>query len=184
MIMFFPLLVTLFRPKSLSVKTGNLIPCVSRFSPAAQSLVEADTIWSCTCPKIGEFTPNENRCSRTSLAPLPKRILEAQLGSQITLQNGTGRTLRKHLRPFMHWHIPKDGTELSLALDISLGALSVTYFVCVLVVYVIAPAKFTAWHEWIANRGIAFGGNVSKFLSAFFLDTPYCLSALLTIHNF
>src|SRR5580704_5184861 len=46
--------------------TNNLLHCVSRFSPAAQSLAEADIIWSCTCPKTGVVTPVENPCSITS----------------------------------------------------------------------------------------------------------------------
>jgi hypothetical protein len=86
---------------------------------------------------------------------------------------------RRDLFPtLMHWHIPKDSAELALAFGINLGALSVIYFIFVIALYGIAPAKFAAWHEWIANRGIPFGENVSKFLSAFLLDTPYCLNAV------
>jgi hypothetical protein len=43
--------------------TNNLRPCVLRFSPAAQSLVEVGTIWFCTCPKTGVVTPAENPSS-------------------------------------------------------------------------------------------------------------------------
>jgi hypothetical protein len=48
----------------------------------------------------------------------------------------------------------------------------------VLGLYVIAPARFAAWHEWIANRGIPFSENISKLLAPFLLDTPYCLNAV------
>jgi hypothetical protein len=82
------------------------------------------------------------------------------------------------LRTFMHWHIPKDGTELSQAFAINFGTLSVIYFLFVLALYGIVPAKFADWHEWIASRGIPFGENVSKILTSFLLDTPHCLNAV------
>src|ERR1700674_465294 len=54
--------------------TNNLRHCVSRFSPAAQSLAEADIIWSCTCPKTGVVTPVENPCSITSYIGLDQLL--------------------------------------------------------------------------------------------------------------
>jgi hypothetical protein len=68
--------------------------------------------------------------------------------------------------------------KLLLALGINLGVLGIAYCLFVLALYGIAPAKFAAWHEWIANSGIPFGENVAKFLSAFLLDTPHCLNAV------
>src|ERR1700693_1037671 len=54
--------------------TNNLRRYVSRFSPAAQSLAEADIIWSCTCPKTGVVTPVENPCSITSYIGLDQLL--------------------------------------------------------------------------------------------------------------
>jgi hypothetical protein len=82
------------------------------------------------------------------------------------------------LRTFMHWHIPKDSAELTLALTVNLGALGLAYFLFVLALYAIAPTKFAAWHELIANREIPFGENLSKILAPFLLDTPHCLNAV------
>jgi hypothetical protein len=85
---------------------------------------------------------------------------------------------RDLLRTFMRWQVPNNGIELSQALAINIGALGVIYFLSVLALYGIAPARFVAWHEWIANRGIPFSVNISKILAPFLLDTPYSLNAV------
>jgi len=90
----------------------------------------------------------------------------------------TANTFLENLRTFMRWHVPNNGAELSQALSINIGALCVFYFLFVLGLYGIAPAKFAAWHEWIANRGIPRSENVSKILAPFLLDTPHCLNAV------
>src|ERR1700730_11854148 len=68
------------------------------------------------------------------------------------------------LRTFMHWHIPKDSAELSLELTINLTALGLIYFLFIFALYGIAPAKFAAWHEWVANRGIPWSEKVLNIL--------------------
>jgi hypothetical protein len=57
---------------------NNLRPCVSRFSPAAQSSDEADIIWSCTCPKTGAVTPVDNRSSIASYIGL-RQLLRSSI---------------------------------------------------------------------------------------------------------
>jgi hypothetical protein len=48
----------------------------------------------------------------------------------------------------------------------------------VLSLYGIAPARFVAWHEWIATEGIPFGEKLAKTLAPFLLGTPHALNAV------
>jgi hypothetical protein len=54
----------------------------------------------------------------------------------------------------------------------------VSYFLFVLSLYGIAPARFVAWHEWIATEGIPFGEKLAKTLAPFLLGTPHALNAV------
>ena len=88
------------------------------------------------------------------------------------------QSLWSNLCAFMHWTIPKDSAELSTAVVINVTALLSLYLLLVLGIYVIAPSRFVALHEWIANAGIPFSENVSKILGPFLLSTPHCLNAV------
>jgi hypothetical protein len=83
----------------------------------------------------------------------------------------------KSLRAFLHWQVPENFAELSQAFVTNLGALGVCYFVFILTLYIVAPAPFIAWHEWIATAGVPFSENIAKTLAPFLLGSPHALNA-------
>src|SRR5271165_1152240 len=77
----------------------------SRFSPAAQSLAEADIIWSCTCPKTGVVTPVENPCSITSYIGLDQllrsSICQKKMPHEILYYRSSTSEFRLNTIPFL-----------------------------------------------------------------------------------
>ncbi|MBV8275067.1 MAG: TIR domain-containing protein, partial [Verrucomicrobia bacterium] len=87
--------------------------------------------------------------------------------------------LWKNIRAFLHWDaFPKDYKELLDACVVNGAAAGLIYFLLMLCLYGIAPSKFAAWHEWIANAGIPFSEKIAKTLAPFLLDTSHTLNAV------
>jgi hypothetical protein len=83
------------------------------------------------------------------------------------------------LRSFMRWEaFPKDYKELLDACVVNGAAAGVIYFLFVLGLYGIAPARFVTWHEWIATAGVPFSEKIAKTLAPFLLDTSHTLNAV------
>src|ERR1700751_2919091 len=83
------------------------------------------------------------------------------------------------LRSFMRWEaFPKDYKELLDACVVNGAAAGVIYFLFVLGLYGIAPARFVTWHEWIATAGVPFSEKIAKTLAPFLLDSPHTLNAV------
>jgi hypothetical protein len=97
----------------------------------------------------------------------------------VPFQRLTAETLFADLRSFMKWDsFPKDYKALLDACLVNIEVAGVAYFLFVLSLYGIAPSRFAAWHEWIANGKIPFSDKVVKVLAPLFLSTPYCLNAV------
>jgi SPFH domain / Band 7 family len=87
--------------------------------------------------------------------------------------------LWKNIRSFMRWDaLPNDYKALLDACVVNGAAAGLIYFLCVLGLYGIAPARFVIWHEWIATAGIPFSERIAKTLAPFLLDTPHTLNAI------
>jgi photosystem II stability/assembly factor-like uncharacterized protein len=93
------------------------------------------------------------------------------------------QNLWEAFRDFMRWHIPKDFKELKDIATVNSAALLALYFLTIVCLYLVAPAQFAAWHEWIANGKIPFSEKVVKVLAPLFLGTPYCLNAVVRRHR-
>src|SRR4029077_10467422 len=89
------------------------------------------------------------------------------------------QTLWENLRSFMRWDaFPKDYKALLDACVVNGAAAGVIYFLFVLGLYGIAPARFVTWHEWIATAGVPFSEKIAKTLAPFLLDTSHTLNAV------
>ena len=94
----------------------------------------------------------------------------------------TGIATWKKIRDVMGWEYPPTPDKLIKAIEANTFVVVITYAVMLFATYVFWPARFAAWHEWIANSDIPGNAFVAKVLAPFLLDTSHCIDAVVRKH--